>query len=101
MASFQDALASTTSECRSLDDKLRVVKTQLIAMENAMFDNISKGGVREYKVDTGQTVIEVKVASLATLTRQYKDLSAWYNEMCGLRSGSNIMVMRDASTTSR
>lgn len=98
---FQEAVAAVTSPRESLSERLARVKVLLGSMENAMFDMASGGGVKSYRVNTGQTVIDVEVSDLSSLRIQYRELLALYNELCGIYSGGNVMVMRDATTSMR
>ena len=77
------------------------VKVQLDAAEEAYFNALSSGVVKDYKVNTGQTIIEVEVSDIGSLRKIRDNLSAEYNERCGIYNGTNVMVMRDASTTGR
>ena len=101
MATYEEAIADTTSSCRTLDEKIIRVKVQLAAIEEALFNSAGQGGVIKYKVDTGQTRIEVEVSSVSQLRNSYRDFTALYNELCGLRSGSNVMAIRDGGTLRR
>ena len=98
--SFEQA-KSASSGCDSRLERLKAIKALLDATEEAMFNNALQGGVSKYKVNTGQTIIEVESDSLTELRKQWLDLQAFYNEMCGLLKGTNVHVMRDASTNSR
>jgi len=80
---------------------MKAIKALLDATEEAIFNSAVQGGVQKYKVNTGQTIIEVETGSTDQLRKQWRDLNALYTELCGLISGNNVMVMRDASTTTR
>jgi len=98
---FQEALATATADCSTTADRLKRIKVILDATEEAMFNAAIGGAVKSYKVNTGQTVIDVEASDLAQLKRQHRDLFALYNELCGIYSGSNVMVIRDGSTQGR
>jgi molybdenum cofactor biosynthesis enzyme MoaA len=98
MGTFADAMNGEIDLNESNETKLRRIKVHLDAVDQAIFDYIEKGGVSRYKVDTGQTVTEVEVTSLAQLRKSQKELMAWYNELQGLLNGTNIMIHRDART---
>lgn len=98
---FEQAVAETTASCDSLAEKITKVKVLLDATENALFNAASSGGVTSYRVNTGQTDIKVESVNISQLTRQFRDLFGLYNELCGIAGGSNVMVMRDASTLRR
>lgn len=95
---FQEAQAAITS-CDSVATKLKRMKALLDATEEALFNSASTGSVDRYKVNTGQTIIEVEGSSTSELMSQYKTYLAFYNELCGIYGGGNVMVFRDASTS--
>ena len=98
---FSDAVSAITDPCESLLVRLKKVKALLDAMEEAMFNMAAGGAVKNYRVDTGQTIISVEVSDLSTMKNQYRELFALYNELCGIYGGTNVMVMRDATTAMR
>lgn len=73
----------------------------LDAAEEAYFNALNGGAIKDYKVNTGQTVIEVEVSDIGSLRKIRDNLAAEYNERCQIYNGTNVMVMRDASTTGR
>lgn len=99
--SFEEALSSLTSTCDSRLDRLKKIKVLLDATEEALFNAAAGGDLKSYKVDTGQTVITVEAQNVTSLTKRWRDLSALYNEMCGILTGSNVMVIRDGNTQRR
>ena len=98
MATFQEA-KENISTCDTRAEKLARMKALLDATEEAMFNSVLGGGVTRYKVNTGQTIIEVESSSTTELRKQWSDLLAFYNELCQKYSGSNVMVMRPARTS--
>lgn len=98
---FTDAVSAITTPCESTLTRLKKIKALLDATEEALFNNAAGGAIKTYRVNTGQTVIDVEVGDINSLMRQYKELSALYNELCGIYSGGNVMAFRDASTGMR
>lgn len=98
MYSTLQAAVSDVAETCDRETRFLVLKKILEETELALINNSMKGGVISYQINTGQTIINVKQSSIAELTKAYKNLKALYNELCGIESGTNIMVMRDASS---
>ena len=98
--SFSEAQAAILG-CDSTATRMKAIKALLDATEEQMFNSALGGGVERYKVNTGQTVIEIESASTTEIRKQWLDLQAFYNELCGRLSGNNVMVFRSASANSR
>jgi len=91
------AISDVTTSCDRTTRNL-ALKKMLEETELAMINNAGKGGIISYQINTGQTVINVKQASMDELVEAYRSLKALYNEICGIENGTNVMVMRDASS---
>jgi hypothetical protein len=98
---FEQAVAAVNISATSSTDRLSRIKALLDATETALFNSAVGGGVTRYKINTGQTQIEVESDSVSTLRLQWRELYATYNEMYGIIYGTNVMVARDASTVWR
>lgn len=96
MTDFSDAVDNISDISCDPYTRLKEVKVMLDAAKNAYYNAISGGAVKDYKVNTGQTVIEVEVDSIASIRKIYENLQREYNELCAIYTGGNIMVMRDA-----
>ncbi len=98
---FEQAISAVSLESDTLLDRLRRLKALIDAVNSALFNYASGGGVIRYKVNTGQTQIEVECGSLSELRAQRRELYAEYNELYGIYTGGNVMVARDAATNRR
>lgn len=98
---FEQAISVVTLESTSGLDRLKKIKAILDATETALFNSAAGGGVIRYKINTGQTQIEVECGSLSELRTQWRQLYATYNELYGIYTGGNVMVARDAATNRR
>lgn len=98
---FEQAVQAITLSTPSGLSRLKQLKALLDATETAMFNSAAGGGVTRYKINTGQTQIEVESSNVESLRKQWLSLQALYNEMYGIYSGSNVMVMRDSGAIGR
>ena len=98
---FEQAVQAITLSTPSGLTRLKQIKALLDATETAMFTSAAGGAVTKYKINSGQTVIEVESSNLSSLRQQWTSLMSIYNEMYAIYAGTNVMVARDASTIGR
>lgn len=60
--------------CTTLQARIDMLNTILNGMESAMLKASTTGQFQEYKLDTGQTISEIRYRSLTELTKMYDAL---------------------------
>ena len=85
------------NQCATIEEQISGLKELLTKFIPAMVKKLDGGGVINYSINTGQTVQNVRVDSMASLIKDYKNILGLYNELVQAFCGTNWTALRDES----